>query len=62
MKTKPMHAFIKGNIKGITQDKLDFLVESPQLNESFGKNLEGMTTKGESMLHLDLDLPIEGNI
>jgi uncharacterized protein (TIGR02099 family) len=61
MKSKPMHTLIKGNIKGITQDKLNFLVESPQLNESFGKNLEGMTAKGESLLHLDLDLPIGGD-
>ena len=61
MKAKTLQTLIKGNIKGITQDKLNYLVESPQLNESFGKNLEGMTAKGESLLHLDLDLPIGGN-
>jgi uncharacterized protein (TIGR02099 family) len=61
MKSVPMHTFIKGDIKGVTQDKLNFLVQSPQLNESFGKNLDGMTTEGESLLHLDLDLPIGGD-
>jgi uncharacterized protein (TIGR02099 family) len=61
MKAVPMMTFIKGEIQGVTQDKLNFLVESPQLNESFGKNLEGMTTTGKSLLHLDLDLPIGGD-
>jgi len=61
MKAESLMTFIKGNVKGITQDKLNFLVESPQLNESFGNNLEGMKTTGESLLHLDLDLPIGGN-
>jgi uncharacterized protein YhdP len=61
MKSVPMHTYIKGDIKGVTQDKLNFLVQSPQLNESFGKNLEGMTTEGESLLHLDLDLPVGGD-
>jgi uncharacterized protein (TIGR02099 family) len=60
MKAIPMRVLVKGNIKGTTQDKLDFLVASPQLNKSFGKNLEGMTTEGESLLHIDLDLPIGG--
>ncbi|MCK4587351.1 MAG: hypothetical protein KAU29_08415, partial [Gammaproteobacteria bacterium] len=60
MRAKPMRALIKGDVNGVTQDKLNFLVASPQLNESFGKSLEGMTTEGESLLHLNLDLPIGG--
>ncbi len=60
MGAKPMRVLVKGDIKGTTQDKLDFLVASPQLYKSFGKNLEGMTAEGESLLHLNLDLPIGG--
>lgn len=58
LKAKPLQAFIKGSIKGNTQNKLDYLVASPQLNKSFGKYLEGMTSEGDSLLHLDLNLPI----
>ena len=61
MKADPLMTFIKGNVEGVTQDKLNFLVESPQLSDSFGNNLDGMTTAGESLLHLDLVLPIGGN-
>ena len=58
LKSLPLQAVIAGDIKGVTQDKIDYLVKSPQLNKSFGRYLDGMTTSGESLLHLDLDLHI----
>jgi uncharacterized protein (TIGR02099 family) len=54
----PMQLLVSGDIKGPTQEKLDYLVASPQLNQSFGRYLEGMKANGNSLLHLDLDLPI----
>ena len=54
----PMQLLVSGDIKGPTQEKLDYLIASPQLNQSFGRYLEGMKANGNSLLHLDLDLPI----
>lgn len=58
MTVMPMSLLVNGEISGSTQDKLKYLVKSPELNESFGQYLEDITSDGESMLHLDLDLPI----
>jgi len=58
MSVMPMPLLVNGEVKGITQDKLKYLVQSPQLRESFGKHLEGMTASGESLLNLDLVLPV----
>lgn len=54
----PMPLLVDGDVAGSTQDKLKYLVVSPQLRESFGKHLEGLAAGGESLLHLDLVLPI----
>lgn len=58
MAAKPMLLTIDGEVEGYTQEKLDYVVVSPQLNAAFGESLDGMTATGESLLNLDLDLPI----
>ncbi len=58
MTAEPMLLMIDGEMSGATQDKLDYLVNSPPLYESFAQNLKGMSSNGNSLLHLNLDLPI----
>lgn len=60
MTASPMLLTVDGDVWGDTQEKLDYLVVSPQLNAAFGQHLEDMTATGDSLLHLDLDLPIGG--
>ncbi len=49
---------VEGEVTGPTQDKLDFLVQSPPLNRRFGRYLEGLQATGESLLSLNLKLPL----
>ncbi|WP_455217701.1 YhdP family protein [Kaarinaea lacus] len=58
MTAMPLPLLINGDIKGVTQDKLDYLVKSPALYDAVGQYLEGMTTEGSSLLRLDLKIPI----
>lgn len=58
MKAKPLRVSVGGELTGATQDKLDYLTQSPQLLKAFGKHLKGMKAQGNSRLHLDLRLPI----
>ena len=61
MTAKPMLLKVKGEAQGSTQEKLDYLVSSPPLYAAFGQYLEGMTATGDSLLSLDLALPIGGH-
>jgi len=61
MTAKPMLLTVDGEVRGNTQEKLDYLVASPPLNAAFAKNLETMTATGDSVLQLDLDMPIGGS-
>lgn len=60
MSAKPMLLTVDGEVQGDTQEKLEYLVASPPLNAAFAKNLEDMTATGDSVLQLDLDMPIGG--
>jgi uncharacterized protein (TIGR02099 family) len=58
MTATPLELTIKGEVQGATQDKLDYLVTSPPLYRAFAQHLEGFAAGGESLLNLDLFLPI----
>lgn len=58
MAAKPMLLTVDGDIGGATQEKLDYLVASPVLYAAFGQHLQGISASGDSVLHLDLDMPI----
>jgi uncharacterized protein (TIGR02099 family) len=58
MTAKPLLLSVKGEVQGATQDKLDYLVASPPLNKTIGKHLAMLNAGGDSLLHLDLLLPI----
>jgi uncharacterized protein (TIGR02099 family) len=58
MTVKPLRLGVEGEVQGLTQEKLDYLVAAPPLHEAFGQYLEDMSAEGDSLLHLDLDLPI----
>lgn len=60
MTAKPMLLTVTGEAQGSTQEKLDYLVTSPPLYAAFGRYLEGMTATGDSLLSLNLALPIGG--
>jgi len=60
MTARPMLLKIEGEVQGTTQEKLDYLVTSPPLYTAFAQHLEGMTTKGNSLLSLNVLLPIGG--
>lgn len=58
MTTMPMLLSVKGEVQGATQEKLDYLVSSPPLYAAFAQHLDSMTASGNSLLNLDLLLPI----
>ena len=58
MTQKPMLLTVNGEVQGATQEKLDYLIASPPLYKSFAQSLVGMSAQGQSLLHLDLGLPI----
>jgi uncharacterized protein (TIGR02099 family) len=58
MTRQPMLLTVNGEVQGDTQEKLDYLIASPPLYESFAQSLVGMKAQGQSLLHLDLGLPI----
>lgn len=58
MTAKPMLLSIRGDVRGPTQDKLDYLVASPPLNRRIGQHLAMLNAGGDSLLHLDLLLPL----
>jgi uncharacterized protein (TIGR02099 family) len=58
MGVKPLPLRIRGEIQGPTQDKLDYLMASPPLNKDIGKHLTDLEAGGDSLLNLDLYLPI----
>ncbi len=61
MTVTPMLLNVEGEVQGATQEKLDYLVTSPPLYRAFAQHLEGMTAKGNSLLNLNLSLPIGGD-
>ncbi len=60
MSATPLLLTVDGEVRGSTQEKLDYLVASPPLYAAFGQHLKGMSATGDSVLQLDLDMPIGG--
>jgi uncharacterized protein (TIGR02099 family) len=58
MTAMPLELNITGEVQGATQEKLDYLVASPPLYRAFARHLEGFTADGDSLLNLNLFLPI----
>lgn len=54
----PAIANITGKIKGPTQDKLDFFRIAPELKKNFEDSLTEVSMNGESLLQLDLSIPL----
>ena len=59
MRAKPLVVTVKGEISGATQEKLDYLNQSPPLRKKFGAFLDLMQARGDSLLSLDLSLPVQ---
>lgn len=59
MKSPLLLLTVQGDIAGSTQDKLDYMRQSPPLNKKFGRFLQTVTAQGDSVLSLDLSLPIK---
>ncbi len=57
----PAIANIIGKIKGPTQDKLDFLRIVPELKKNFEDSLTEVSMNGQSLLQLDLSIPLSKN-
>ncbi len=50
---------VRGDIEGPTQEKLDYLRQSPPLKQKFGQYLDILRVEGSSLLSLDMALPIQ---
>ena len=59
MRAKPVVVTVKGEISGATQEKLDYLDRSPPLRKKFGTFLDIIQARGDSLLSLDLSLPVQ---
>ncbi|NOX76812.1 MAG: TIGR02099 family protein [Gammaproteobacteria bacterium] len=58
MAQTPVRLSVMGKVQGATQDKLDYLVKSPVLYEAFAQHIVDLSAEGDSLLSLNLDLPI----
>jgi uncharacterized protein (TIGR02099 family) len=58
----PIVLKISGNVIGATQEKLTYLQSSPPLNKIYGPFVEELKVKGDSKLHLDIDLLIDNDV
>lgn len=58
VKKKPLLVNVRGEASGSTQDKLDYLAASPVLSKIFGRSVERMSARGDSILQLELNLPV----
>lgn len=52
---------VKGKVKGKTKDKLDYLRVAPKLKASFEDTLSELSMSGQSLLELDLSVPLSSN-
>ncbi len=52
---------VKGKVKGETKDKLEYLRVAPKLKASFEDTLSELTMSGQSLLELDLSIPLSSN-
>ncbi|VAW99520.1 hypothetical protein MNBD_GAMMA20-958 [hydrothermal vent metagenome] len=59
MQAEPVVVTVRGDVDGPTQEKLDYLIQSPPLREKFGQYLEILRAEGRSLLSLDMALPIQ---
>ena len=59
MAVKPPLLKITGKISGPTDDQLNYLRASPPLKEHFGESLSGLAMDGDSVLNLDLAIPLK---
>ncbi len=59
MQAKPTVVTVRGDVHGPTQEKLDYLIQSPPLRQKFGQYLEILRAEGDSLLSLDLALPLQ---
>lgn len=59
MRAKPAVITVRGDIDGPTQEKLDYLMQSPPLQRKFGQYLDILRVEGNSLLSLDMALPIQ---
>lgn len=62
MGRRPLVLSIHGDVQGPTQEKLDYLQQSPPLNKKFGRFINEATASGNSLLHLDLDITFNSGI
>ncbi len=58
MRRKPLSLSIKGTVTGSTQGKLDYLAVSPPLATRFGAATDALSAQGDSLLNLDLAIPL----
>ncbi len=59
MQAEPVVVTVRGDIAGPTQEKLDYLIQSPPLRQKFGQYLDILRAEGNSLLSLDMALPIQ---
>ncbi len=59
MQAEPVVVTVRGDVDGATQEKLDYLIQSPPLRQKFGQHLDILRVAGRSLLSLDLALPIQ---
>ncbi len=59
MQAEPVVVTVQGDIDGPTQEKLDYLIQSPPLRQKFGQYLDILRAEGNSLLSLDMALPIQ---
>ena len=59
MRADPVVVTVRGDIEGPTQEKLDYLMQSPPLQRKFGQYLDILRAEGDSLLSLDMALPIQ---
>ncbi|NOX42651.1 MAG: TIGR02099 family protein [Gammaproteobacteria bacterium] len=58
---KPAIMNITSKIEGPTKDKLDFLRSAPKLKNNFEDSLKKISINGQSLLELDLSIPLTNN-
>ncbi|MGD8559056.1 MAG: DUF3971 domain-containing protein, partial [Gammaproteobacteria bacterium] len=62
MQAKPLKLAINGRVSGKSQEKLNYLMVSPPLNEIYGQYLRDLKATGDSDLDLDIQLKIADEV
>lgn len=62
LRAKPLAIDIRGKVNGATQEKINYMMIAPPLNQQYGQYLADLKTDGHSELDLKIDLKVKPQI